>query len=52
MANYDQSSLSEWLKQLYGESEGKDRRYFPAAMELTTDLHSMGQFIQDGAKYV
>ena len=43
--------LGEWWKQLYGESEGKDQRgIFPAAVDLTTDLHSMGQFIQDGAR--
>ena len=41
----------EWWKQLYGESEGKDQKgIFPAAVDLTTDLHSMGQFIQDGAR--
>ena len=43
--------VSEWWKQLYGESEGKDGKgIFPAAVDLTTDLHSMGQFIQDGSK--
>ena len=43
--------MNEWWKQLYGESEGKDQRgIFPAAVDLTTDLHSMGQFIQDGAR--
>ncbi len=43
--------FSEWWKQLYGESEGKDQRgLFPASVDLTTDLHSMGQFIQDGAR--
>ncbi len=43
--------LSEWWKQLYGESEGKDQKgIFPASVDLTTDLHSMGQFIQDGAR--
>lgn len=43
--------FTEWWKQLYGESEGKDQRgIFPAAVDLTTDLHSMGQFIQDGAR--
>ena len=43
--------VSEWWKQLFGESEGKDQRgIFPAAVDLTTDLHSMGQFIQDGAR--
>ena len=41
--------LGEWWKQLYGESEGKDLRgIFPASVNFTTDLHSMGQFIQDG----
>jgi glucose-6-phosphate isomerase len=41
--------VSEWWKQLYGESEGKDQKgIFPASVDLTTDLHSMGQFIQDG----
>ena len=43
--------ISEWWKQLYGESEGKDRKgIFPASVDLTTDLHSMGQFIQDGTR--
>ena len=43
--------VSEWWKQLYGESEGKDQKgIFPASVDLTTDLHSMGQFIQDGAR--
>ena len=43
--------MSEWWKQLYGESEGKDQKgIFPASVDLTTDLHSMGQFIQDGAR--
>lgn len=43
--------MAEWWKQLYGESEGKDQKgIFPAAVDLTTDLHSMGQFIQDGAR--
>jgi len=42
---------SEWWKQLYGESEGKDQKgIFPASVDLTTDLHSMGQFIQDGSR--
>ena len=53
MANYEPSLhyVSEWWKQLFGESEGKDQRgIFPAAVDLTTDLHSMGQFIQDGAR--
>lgn len=43
--------IGEWWKQLYGESEGKDQRgIFPASVTLTADLHSMGQFIQDGAR--
>ena len=53
VANYEPSChyVSEWWKQLFGESEGKDRRgIFPAAVDLTTDLHSMGQFIQGGAR--
>ena len=53
VANYEPSLhyVSEWWKQLYGESEGKDQKgIFPAAVDLTTDLHSMGQFIQDGAR--
>ncbi|MGL5435921.1 MAG: glucose-6-phosphate isomerase [Lachnospiraceae bacterium] len=53
MANYEPCMhyVSEWWKQLYGESEGKDQKgIFPAAVDLTTDLHSMGQFIQDGAR--
>lgn len=53
LANYEPSVhyISEWWKQLYGESEGKDQKgIFPASVDLTTDLHSMGQFIQDGAR--
>lgn len=53
LANYEPSLhyVSEWWKQLYGESEGKDNKgLFPAAVDLTTDLHSMGQFIQDGSR--
>ena len=43
--------ITEWWKQLYGESEGKDQKgIFPASVDLTTDLHSMGQFIQDGSR--
>ncbi len=52
-ANYEPSLhyISEWWKQLYGESEGKDQKgIFPASVDLTTDLHSMGQFIQDGSR--
>ncbi len=53
LANYEPSMhyIAEWWKQLYGESEGKDQKgIFPAAVDLTTDLHSMGQFIQDGSR--
>ncbi len=53
LANYEPSAhyVSEWWKQLYGESEGKDQKgIFPASVDLTTDLHSMGQFIQDGSR--
>lgn len=53
LANYETSLhyVSEWWKQLYGESEGKNQRgLFPAAVDLTTDLHSMGQYMQDGAR--
>ena len=43
--------LGEWLKQLFGESEGKDGKgIFPAALQFSTDLHSMGQFLQDGSQ--
>jgi len=53
LANYEPSLhfVSEWWKQLYGESEGKDSKgIFPASVDLTTDLHSMGQYIQDGQR--
>lgn len=43
------SQLSEWLKQLFGESEGKEKKgLFPASATFSTDLHSLGQFVQDG----
>ena len=43
--------MSEWWKQLYGESEGKDKLgIFPASVDLTPDLHSMGQYMQDGLR--
>lgn len=43
--------FTEWWKQLYGESEGKDGKgIFPASMEFSTDLHSLGQFLQDGSR--
>lgn len=53
LVNYEPALhfVSEWWKQLFGESEGKDQKgIFPAAVDLTTDLHSMGQFIQDGQR--
>jgi glucose-6-phosphate isomerase len=53
LANYEPSLhyVSEWWKQLHGESEGKDQKgIYPASVDLTTDLHSMGQFIQDGQR--
>ena len=53
LCNYEPSAhyVSEWWKQLFGESEGKDQKgLFPASVDLTTDLHSMGQFIQDGSR--
>ena len=53
LANYEPSlaMISEWWKQLYGESEGKDGKgLLPHSVNLTTDLHSMGQFIQDGSR--
>ena len=44
------SQISEWLKQLFGESEGKDKKgLFPASVTFSTDLHSLGQFVQDGS---
>lgn len=53
MVNYEPRLfyLTEWWKQLYGESEGKDGKgIFPAGVGFTTDLHSMGQYIQDGER--
>lgn len=45
--------ITEWWKQLYGESEGKDGKgIFPASVDFTTDLHSMGQYIQDGERTI
>ena len=47
------SFVGEWLKQLFGESEGKDGKgIFPASAQFTTDLHSMGQYIQDGERHL
>ncbi|MBQ8905036.1 MAG: glucose-6-phosphate isomerase [Ruminococcus sp.] len=53
MVSYDPAfcMMSEWYKQLFGESEGKDNKgLFPASVVFSTDLHSMGQYIQDGAR--
>lgn len=53
LVNYEPALnyFSEWWKQLYGESEGKDKKgLFPASVNFTTDLHSMGQYIQDGQR--
>ncbi|MGN0648605.1 MAG: glucose-6-phosphate isomerase [Oscillospiraceae bacterium] len=53
MVSYDPSfaMMNEWYKQLYGESEGKDNKgLFPSSAIFSTDLHSMGQYIQDGAR--
>ena len=53
MVNYEPRLhyFAEWWKQLYGESEGKDGKgLFPAAVDFSTDLHSMGQYIQDGLR--
>ncbi len=55
LANYNPKLqyFSEWWKQLYGESEGKDGKgIFPASVNFTTDLHSMGQWIQDGERTI
>lgn len=53
MVSYEPSftMMSEWYKQLFGESEGKDNKgIFPASVVFSTDLHSMGQFIQEGSR--
>jgi len=55
MANYEPRLFycGEWFKQLFGESEGKDGRgIFPAAVNFSTDLHSMGQYIQEGRRHI
>lgn len=55
MVNYQPKLhyISEWWKQLYGESEGKDNKgIFPASCDFTTDLHSMGQWIQEGERTI
>ena len=53
LVNYEPALhyVNEWWKQLYGESEGKDQKgIFPAAVDFSTDLHSMGQYVQDGKR--
>ena len=53
LVNYEPALhyVSEWWKQLYGESEGKDQKgLFPAAVDFSTDLHSMGQYVQEGRR--
>jgi len=53
MVSYEQGLhyIAEWWKQLYGESEGKQHKgLFPASVQFTTDLHSLGQYIQDGQR--
>lgn len=53
LVNYEPSlhNISEWWKQLFGESEGKDGKgILPASVDFTTDLHSMGQYVQDGSR--
>jgi glucose-6-phosphate isomerase len=53
MVNYEPSLhfVSEWWKQLFGESEGKDGKgIYPASVDFSTDLHSMGQYVQDGRR--
>lgn len=53
LVSYDPAfaMMNEWFKQLFGESEGKDQKgIFPASVVFSTDLHSMGQFIQDGSR--
>jgi glucose-6-phosphate isomerase (EC 5.3.1.9) len=55
LVNYEPSLhyVSEWWKQLFGESEGKDNKgIYPASVDFTTDLHSMGQYIQDGQRII
>jgi glucose-6-phosphate isomerase len=55
LVNYEPSVhfFNEWWKQLFGESEGKDNKgIFPAAVDFSTDLHSMGQYIQDGLRNI
>ena len=55
LVNYEPALfyVGEWWKQLYGESEGKDRKgIFPASASFSTDLHSLGQYVQDGERHL
>ncbi len=55
LANYDPrlNFMAEWWKQLYGESEGKENKgIFPASVNFTTDLHSLGQYVQEGLRNI
>lgn len=55
LVNYEPSLhyIAEWWKQLFGESEGKDQKgIFPASLDFSTDLHSMGQYVQDGLRNI
>ncbi|MEW9054142.1 MAG: glucose-6-phosphate isomerase [Neobacillus sp.] len=55
LVNYEPSLhfVSEWWKQLFGESEGKDQKgLFPASVDFSTDLHSMGQYVQEGRRNI
>lgn len=55
MANFNSKLhyIAEWWKQLYGESEGKEQKgIFPASVDFTTDLHSMGQYLQEGERFI
>ena len=55
LANFNPAlhNVAEWWKQLFGESEGKDQKgIFPASVNFTTDLHSLGQYIQDGLRNI
>ena len=55
LANYDPrlNFMAEWWKQLYGESEGKENKgIFPASVSFTTDLHSLGQYVQEGLRNI
>ena len=52
LVNYEPALqyFAEWWKQLFGESEGKDQKYFPIFSKLLNDLHSLGQYVQEGRR--